>query len=96
MTIVRFRQDKSLRRGFKMRSLPTDTMLLDGSGDLNWQRKKPKAERFTRQELREASPSGVVEFQKKNYFGFWAFISVMAISFVNALIAAYFIIKMVM
>lgn len=44
-----------------MKPLPTDTMLLDGSGVIRFERKKPQAERWTRQDMRDNLPSGVVE-----------------------------------
>lgn len=73
-----------------MKPLPTDTMLLDGSGALYFVRKKPQAERWTRQDMRENSPSGVVERHKRNRFGAVVLYSVAAFGLLNAGIIGYF------
>lgn len=59
-----------------MKPLPTDTMLLDGSGVLYFVRKKPQAERWTRQDMRENSPSGVIKWRKRNLIGDVTFVLV--------------------
>lgn len=73
-----------------MKPLPSDTMLLDGSGALHFVRKKPQAERWTRQDMRENSPSGVVEWHKRNRFGAVVLYSVAAFGLLNAGIIGYF------
>lgn len=72
-----------------MKPLPTDTMLLDGSGALYFVRKRPQAEPMTRQELRESSPHGAIEWQQKNYFGFFAFLAAMSTGLITAGLIAH-------
>lgn len=73
-----------------MKPLPTDTMLLDGSGAIRFERKKPQAERWTLQDMRENSPSGVIEWHKKNYLAVAIMYSIMVFGMINAGIIGYF------
>ena len=73
-----------------MKPLPTDTMLLDGSGVIRFERKKPQAERWARQDMRENSPSGVIQWHKRNWSGAVVMYSVGVFGLINATIIGYF------